>query len=123
MNPARFELNDRLFQYLRACGLSKRKVETLTPDTRLYHDLKVYGEEAAAYMETLQDDFGVDMEGFEFGRYFPEEFPGDTRATAILLTFLPPSLRTRYTHRAKDYKPLTLAMLETALRDRCWRDP
>jgi hypothetical protein len=74
-------------------------------------------------METLQDDFGVDMEGFEFGRYFPEEFPGDSSAMAILLAFLPPSLRMTYKHRAKDYHPLTLEMLQTALRDGCWRDP
>jgi hypothetical protein len=113
-------IDNELAEYLHACGMSKRKLKRVSLDCRLYHDLGIYGDEAAGYMEALQKEFGVDMQNFRFDDYFPEEFPGRSWASAVLYTFLPPSLRKRCVRSDSNFLPLTLRMLQAALHTRRW---
>lgn len=103
-----------------ACGISSTRIRRLRLSSRLYQDLGVYGDEAEAYMETLADQFGVDMTGFTFAQYFPEEFPGRHFTTAMLLAFVSMSLRKRFLHPDHQYEPLTLEMIQTALETGRW---
>jgi len=43
---------------------------------RLYQDLNIYGDIAEAYMNVLADRYHVNMAGFEFDSFFPQEFAG-----------------------------------------------
>lgn len=120
MTQGQSSIDDCLVRYLRACGLSTRKISRLTMDSRLYHDLGIYGDEAEGCMEALQTEFGVDMSGFDFSDYFPPEFPGRNGLTATLIAFLPLSVRRRFVHANCTYKPFTLVMLQDALQAKRW---
>lgn len=120
MKQDRSCIDDCLVSYLRECGISTRKISRLTLDSRLYHDLGIYGDEAEGCMEALQTEFGVDMSGFDFSDYFPPEFPGRNGLTATLITFLPLSVRRLYVHADSNYKPVTLTMLRDALIAKRW---
>ena len=114
-------LSDRLKVYLRKCGYAKKKVENFSDDTRLYHDLGVYGDVAESHMELLAEAFGVDMTGFEFDEYFPQEFPGKTLMSSIALSVIP-GLRAYHLHKEKsEHTPVTLKMIDTFVEQGVWR--
>ena len=48
-------------RFLVEAGCSESARSKCTLDTRLYHDLGVYGDEANDYMQTLSERFGVDL--------------------------------------------------------------
>lgn len=41
--------------------------------TRIYQDLKIYGEEASEFLSVYQKRFGVKLDDFIFEKYFPYE--------------------------------------------------
>lgn len=51
-------------------GFSKNKISL---ETRLYHDIGLDGEDAEEFIEAFSEAFDVDMNGFEFYRYFNKE--------------------------------------------------
>lgn len=109
-------LPGELEAYLSKCGLSKTAISECRLDTRLYHDLGIYGDIAEAYMEVLSDSFGVDLSAFNFDIYFPPEFPGKSSLTIFLVSHVPFG---RWLYRklsAPEYSPLTLKILLDALR-------
>lgn len=114
--------SDLLELYLEKCGHSKREIKTFNLDTRLYHDLFIYGDIAESYIEVMAEDFNVDVSNFDFHAYFPVEFPGKTRVSGFLIALCPFWLRRRYLHPGENYKPLTLRMIQTALDSKKWDD-
>ncbi|MCW8205120.1 DUF1493 family protein [Verminephrobacter aporrectodeae subsp. tuberculatae] len=123
MMPMKDELSNELCEYLRKFGLSKRKVAQCNSSTRMYHDLGLYGEMAEDFLDDLGElhhiDFGVDFGDFEFDKFFPREFGCKNWFTMTLILFVPfvgTTLRERH-----DYLPLTLGMVDEAIRTKCWR--
>jgi hypothetical protein len=110
--------DDKVYHYLRELGYSERHIDRLRMDTRLFHDLGLYGDSAEEDMEILQTKFGVDMAGFKFGEYFPPQFEGRTRLEAIVFYFIP-LLAWRRRQRST-YMPLTLQMIERSMRAGRW---
>jgi acyl carrier protein len=51
-------------------GFSKRK---LTPQTRLFHDLAIDGDDAVELLMALNEQYGVSCEDFNFSNYFGAE--------------------------------------------------
>jgi hypothetical protein len=112
------ELSIELREYLKRCGLSRRKIAQCSRETRMYHDLGLYGDIAEAYMEELVDHYHVDLSGFEFDKFFPPEFAGKNRLIGGLLSIVPFA---NYVARQRDeYLPLTLRMIERVMRTKQW---
>lgn len=113
------ELSPEVLEYLKRCGLAERQLSQCSGNTRMYHDLGLYGEIAEAYMEALVDHFHVDMSGFEFEKFFPAEFVGKNVLTRTLLWLVP--FAGGAARQRGDYLPLTLAMIDRAMRSKQWR--
>lgn len=47
----------------------------LSPDTRLYEDLRIYGDDAEEFLVAFAENFNVDITQFRFDRYFYHETP------------------------------------------------
>lgn len=113
------ELSIELRECLKRCGLSERKIARCNGNTRMYHDLGLYGDIAEAYMEELADHYHVDLSGFEFDKFFPPEFAGKNALLAALFSILPFA---GYLARQRgEYLPLTLTMMESVMRAKQWR--
>jgi hypothetical protein len=65
-------MNDRsenLIALIKGISASKR---VLMSD-QLYYDHCIAGDDAVEFLDSLANTFGVDMNGLEFSRYFPDE--------------------------------------------------
>jgi hypothetical protein len=113
------ELSIELQEYLKHCGLSERRIAQCSGNTRMYHDLGLYGDIAETCMEVLADHYHVDLTGFEFDSYFPPEFAGKNALISIFLSIVPFA---GYLARQRGkYSPLTLEMIENVMRAKQWR--
>ena len=83
----------------------------LAQTSRLWHDLRIGGDDAWELIEGIAHELKVDFAGFDFDRYFPPE----TGALAEMWWWR----LSRRTTRA----PLTIGHLVTVARARRWRDP
>lgn len=99
--------------YLSMCGISAKSITKLTRQTRLWHDLGMFGDIAEGNLECLHDHFGVDLSEFDFEKYFPVEFIGNSLATSILIRLVP--FLDGYLRRRAELAPLTLGMIEDAI--------
>ena len=68
MNESTFELLRDFLAEIRA-----EPPERITPETRLREDLKLDGDDVDEFATGLINKFGVNLEGFEFYKYFREE--------------------------------------------------
>jgi hypothetical protein len=112
------ELSTELREYLMHCGLSDSKLDKCNAGTRLYHDLDIYGDIAEAYMEVLVDRYHVDMTGFEFDKFFPQEFAGKNALTRALLWIAP--FAGNVARQRSEYQPLTLNRLDQVIHIKRW---
>jgi hypothetical protein len=106
-------LPHELKDYLIKCGLSKKTIEKCTLETRLYHDLCIYGDIAEAFMEALVDLYKVDLSDFAFYKYFPGEFQGNPWLTKFIINCTP--WGKWICQRDRTYAPLTLKMILSAM--------
>ncbi len=85
----------------------------------MYHDLNLYGDVAEGYMEVLAEHYRVDLSGFEFKRFFPLEFAGKNQLIRVLFWIVP--FAGNAARKNDEYLPLTLEMIESAIRTKRWR--
>jgi hypothetical protein len=114
----RTKLPGAVIDFLKLGGIRQAQIEGCDLNTRLFHDLAIYGEAAEDCMKILEDVYHVDMTNFDFDTFFPSEFPGRTRLTQALLWHIP--FARYFLERKVMYEPLTLAMIETVIRSRQW---
>jgi hypothetical protein len=114
------ELSVDVREYLRRCGLPERKLAECNEDTRMYHDLGLYGDVAEAYIDVLANVYGIDLTDFQFEKFFPREFQGETALGRVLLWLIP--FASTASRRGNRYRPLTLAMIERAMRSKRWQE-
>ncbi|MTI19462.1 DUF1493 family protein, partial [Fulvivirga sp. RKSG066] len=60
-------LSNRLLEFI-AYQRGEKKSD-LKPDTRLYEDLGVYGDDAAELLYTYSREFQVDLKSFDIDKY------------------------------------------------------
>lgn len=113
------ELPDFLKQYLKSCGENDKKIATCHLETRLYHDLGVYGEVAEDYLDVLVNQYHVNLSNFIFERYFPPEFPGKTKISRILIWNFP-YIWKFFCSKEEKYLPITLGMIGQAIIEKKW---
>jgi hypothetical protein len=70
--------------------LSKERIAQCTNDTRLYHDLGIYGDDAEFFFLDLEKKHHVNLKNFNIDKYFPAEFGS----------------------KKLDYPPFTIGMLD-----------
>jgi len=109
-----------IVEYLIKCGISEKEVNKCTLDTRLYQDLGIYGEIAEECIETLRAAYCVDLDTFDFDKYFPQEYPGATRLSKFLLWQFP-FVGCLVRHKIA-YRPVTLRMIGDVIRSKRWLD-
>lgn len=105
---------DELFtKYINDSGLTDYYKSELGLKARLFHDLGMYGDIAESCIETLRDSYNVDTSNFQFDKYFPQEFVGDSLFEKAVLSFIPfPSSKRMSKEK---FKPLTFEMLRESL--------
>jgi hypothetical protein len=112
--------DDKVFSYLRKLGYSEQRVAGMNMNTRLFHDLRVYGDSAIEDMQLLAEEFGVDLSDFEFVKYFPPEFEGRNKLETFLISWIP--FANRVIRNRRSYAPLTLGMIERSMRAGRWTE-
>nr|WP_229634280.1 DUF1493 family protein [Duganella qianjiadongensis] len=107
--------------FLNLSGLRDKTISTCTPQNRLYHDLRIYGEGAEDCLEVLVTKFGVDLSGFPFSEYFPPEWPeGNSRPERILLKVFP-GIEGLY-RKPATFEPLPLSRIEALIHSKKWHN-
>lgn len=88
--------------------------ESLTPDTRLLHDLTIYGDDAELLFRALDKRYRVDWRGLNFDRYFyPEPHMFEWRGLLYSLLGM----------RRAPKAALTIRDLMRAVEQARWTDP
>jgi len=83
-----------------------KRDHVISADTALYHDLRIWGDDAYEILKHLDDLYGTDFSRFDFALYFPCE--------GLLGDF--------FAWRRKDRRPkLTVGDLAEAVRLGIWR--
>lgn len=111
-------LTPKLVEFLKLCGLRKSRIDSCDLDTRLYHDLGIYGEVADGCVEILAKTYQVDITNFDFDEYFPHEYPGKTRLSQFILWQIP--FARHFVESKANYKPITLGMIEDIIHSKQW---
>jgi hypothetical protein len=112
--------DDKVFSYLGKLGYSERHIAYMSMNTRLFHDLGAYGDSAIEDMQLVEEEFGVDLSGFEFAKYFPPEFEGRNGLEAFLISCIP--FANRLIRNRRSYAPLTLGMIEQSMQAGRWTE-
>lgn len=98
--------------------MSERKILNSNSETRLYHDLNIYGDIAETFVEVLESEYSVDLTGFVFDRYFPEEYIGNTALQAFIYQVVP--FLGKRKRNARDFEPIRLSDLQIVIRNKSW---
>ena len=106
--------------YLKKCGYSDAKIDSWTGETRLLHDIGLSGDNVLDEFKILQDQFGVDLSGFEFKKYFPSELSTEAFLLALRPLLCAVGLQRIVIHICDRYPEVTLEMIESAIRQRKW---
>jgi hypothetical protein len=111
--------DDKVYSYLMKLGYSEQEIVHMSTNTRLFHDLGVYGDAAEDAIWLLEKKFGVGLSEFQFDRYFPPEFEGRNKFDAFVRNIATPRESRLINDRGK-YEPLTLGMLNSAILATRW---
>ncbi|QIR26887.1 MULTISPECIES: DUF1493 family protein [Kluyvera] len=133
MNPHSRQLGPIIIYFLKTARFSEKEIALLTYDTRLFHDLDLFGDTAENILEILQREFNVDMSSFKFDKYFPTEYSQDVKhidKLNTLLFFKFNAIARKHFLNIKEkvdgiyanYRPITLHMIEMSIREKKWAD-
>ncbi|MBX3430624.1 MAG: DUF1493 family protein [Hyphomonadaceae bacterium] len=100
--------------------------QQVTPDTRLYADLGMTGEDAREFLLALAAKYDIDLERLIWLRYFDDEPSiSDLMEPAITLgaSVLSPDFAIRWQAARKVEREITIAHLADVARAKVWTDP
>jgi hypothetical protein len=120
MMASPIQTGDKVYAYLKELGYPERKIANWSMETRMYHDLGLYGDSAIEDVGFLAARFCVDMSNFVFDDYFPPEFEGRNWLEAVIFSSIP--FLHRVLRRRKTYRPLTLRMIDEAMKVGRWQN-
>jgi len=121
------DLHARTVEYLRRLGHSDRAISSYPKETRLLHDIGLYGDSAVEELQILANEFGVDFSKFDFDKHFPSELSNDAlfintyklarfhRSFEIMYRLF--RLDRRFEVVRAKYKPITLGMIQGAIAE------
>lgn len=106
-------VSDEFVRFLRdQCLSSNNALSKCNSKTRLYHDLKIYGDDAWIIVNALHDKWGVDLSEFEFKTYFPDEVD--------ILWIIRPLFEFIFPSCVKRYYPITLGDIRLFIKEKKW---
>jgi hypothetical protein len=105
-------LSPTLRSFLERAGYTAQQIESMSIETRLYHDLKLDGDNLADTLWLLKSEYGVDLSGLALKGYAPTE--GERLFPVSFFVWF----KNRWAPR--EYKALTLAMIEEAIALKRW---
>lgn len=105
-------------EILRNAGISNKAIERSTLQTRLYHDIGLFGDTAWWFVNELAKK--VDMSQFCFERYFPPEFYGENFISRLFFWLVPFASSIR--RKRESYEPITLGLILKSLEEGKWLD-
>jgi hypothetical protein len=111
--------DDPVYRFLVSAGYRAHEIAAWRMDTRLFHDVGLYGDSAEDHMLLLQQKFGIDLSEFSFVRYFPPEYEGKTRLQAFLRNLAIP-IHSRLIRDRNKFEPLTLQQVNDAMLAGRW---
>ena len=85
----------------------------LTSETRLLHDLGIFGDEAEEVLEDMHKKYPFEYSEFVFDDYFPSEFSNNFSGIFSIFNHIVP---TRVKLVKNFYKPMTIAYLAKSLQ-------
>jgi hypothetical protein len=100
--------------------------KTVTPQTRLYADLGMDGDDADEFLMAFETEYGVDMTPMVWQRFFSDEpTMTDMLTPAIVLasSVLSPSFAVRWQAARLAEREVTIAHLANVAHSKLWRDP
>ena len=114
--------------YLKRCGYSLSEIESWSSETRLLHDIGLCGDDILDEFKILQDEFGVDLSGFEFAKYFPNELSRDAYLISVrrILSSIGLPTVANYIYKrgvertCSKYQEVSLGMIESTIKQRKW---
>ncbi len=68
------KVEDPVHSYLLKLDYSEADIARMSMNTRMFHDLGVYGDTSEDLMWVLKQKFAVDLSRLRLDRYFPPEF-------------------------------------------------
>jgi acyl carrier protein len=102
--------------------------DELSPDTRIYHDLGVTGDDADEFLEAFRREFGVDMANFNFDDHFTPELSAFAPLSPFFWLFMLTPTYRKMMKRPRDAKrkfmviPVTVMDLVKAAKEGNWLD-
>ena len=106
--------------FLVAYGYSPQRISRMNAETRLFHDLGLYGDDIEEMFEVMQSRFEVNLSTMPLAKYFPGEF--QHRWLSVFSPLAPWFWKMRFAVQWRDdrYPPITLAMIERTLKEKRW---
>jgi len=108
------KFNEITISFLEKIGYTEKEQRKFSGNTRLFHDLRWFGDDAEELTFVLTE-FGVNLEGFKFQDYFPAEYPSKF---PLIYSLVP--IPRKFFEDTSQYKPLTLAMINRILLSGKW---
>jgi hypothetical protein len=107
------DLSPVLLSYLAEASVTKKKRAQCNRDTRLWQDLRIYGEIADDFLTDISERHQIDLSGFDSEKYHLGEYQGKNLFTINLFFFLP--FVNDYLRARKVCALLTLGMIDDAI--------
>ena len=120
-------VGDNVRRFLKRLEFSNEQIDAMTPQTSLNIDLGWNGDNLFDDLETLRDEFHVNLEDFNWKEYMKSE--GELISNHILyrvMLYLQPYSAHKYAVEGIDpfrkLRPLTLEALDRAIATGRWTD-
>ncbi|GHU12339.1 hypothetical protein FACS1894185_6680 [Betaproteobacteria bacterium] len=113
-------LDEVLTACLKEWGYPFTEISLLTNETRLLHDLDMWGDDILEFFEMLQEEFGVDFSSFQMEKYFPLEFSKEGNVLvdrALCFAFFWKKAVERVLNK---YPEVTLGMISDIIKEKKW---
>lgn len=120
------EANDAVLAEIIESAKAFTHAKTITPQTRLYADLGMDGDDADEFLTPFAARYGVDMRPMVWQRFFSNEpTMTDMLTPALILaaSVLSPSFAVRWQAARHAEREITVAHLADVSRSKVWRDP
>ncbi|MEQ1811966.1 MAG: DUF1493 family protein [Terricaulis sp.] len=118
--------DDTLLEEIIELAKNRTGKSAVTPETRLYADLGMTGDDAHEFLLAFATKYDVDMERLIWLRFFDDEpSTNDLMAPAITLaaSVLSPSFAIRWQAARDAEREITIAHLADVARAKVWSDP
>lgn len=108
------QISPKVLEWLVACQYPQPLIDSYSTKTRLVQDIGIVGHALEEQLQVLRDVFHVDFSGTSFAKYFPSPLGLE----AVIISVWP---RSGWAKKILErYPPITLGMVDEAIRNKRW---